>query len=433
MQRSHQQISLPDGQIHIIARLPNTINISLTGVSLPFTVRNPSGVLTREIQARRRTESKLAQPVLKNRTRLLIEVLPEGVEVDITGLSDGLNEVHNAVALRPPIFPHLLPHGEVTVTINLHRPRELICHQTNGSNKRLESRTGGITPHDRPVEEWLMRVFRRQEIVVIMRHASHPHGGIVVGIGGQGQNLSISRIQGDYSRGTGFFEPPRMSPVQPFLNGLFYRCLQICINRQNQVPAGNRLHHAPYTLRSTYSINLNLPRATFTPEKRVIRSLHTVLSHTLAGVESPELLSLQLLGWDLTDMPKNVCAELSTQIIAEIGLTYCHPGKLEAMFLEIRHHRHLGHILLDDDFPVGIILPLIQLAPDVFFGDAQDIGKPADNNSFILQIHGKYRHTQTGSILHQRLPVPVVNNPPSGLNLYLSHPVVHCKHLVALT
>src|SRR5680860_1448230 len=132
-------------------------------------------------------------------------------------------------------------------------------------------------------------------------------------------------------------------------------------------------------------------------------------------------------------MPKNVCAELSTQIIAEIGLTYCHPGKLEAMFLEIRHHRHLGHILLDDDFPVGIILPLVQLAPDVFFGDAQDIGKPADNNSFILQIHGKYRHTQTGSILHQRLPVPVVNNPPSGLNLYLSHPVVHCKHLVALS
>src|SRR5660398_202628 len=132
-------------------------------------------------------------------------------------------------------------------------------------------------------------------------------------------------------------------------------------------------------------------------------------------------------------MPKNVCAELSTQIIAEIGLTYCHPGKLEAMFLEIRHHRHLGHILLDDDFPVGIILPLVQLAPDVFFGDAQDIGKPADNNSFILQIHGKYRHTQTGSILHQRLPVPVVYNPPSGLNLYLSHPVVHCKHLLALT
>src|SRR5680860_146231 len=131
---------------------------------------------------------------------------------------------------------------------------------------------------------------------VTSRHASHPHGGIVVGIGAQGQNLSISRIQGYYSRGTGFLEPPRMSPVQPFLNGLFYRCLQICINRQNQVPAGSRLHHAPYTLRSTYSINLNLPRATFAPEKRVIRSLHTVLSHTLAGMESPKLLSLQLLG-----------------------------------------------------------------------------------------------------------------------------------------
>src|SRR5660397_213264 len=52
---------------------------------------------------------------------------------------------------------------------------------------------------------------------------------------------------------------------------------------------------------------------------------------------------------------------------------------------------------------------VLSIPEEDIFGDAQDIGKPADNNSFILQIHGKYRHTQTGSILHQRLPVPVVN------------------------
>ncbi len=152
----------------------------------------------------------------------------------------------------------------------------------------LEGGGGRIEAGDHPVEQRIVGISRRQLRIHLGVHPSYPQRGIVFWIGGQGQHLAGTRVEGHHRPGICLGEAVLVCTLEALGDGFFRGFLQLQIHGQDQIVAWLRRHVLEEFLRTAGGIDLDGLPAVRAPQERIVGTLYPVLADMGSRLEPGE-------------------------------------------------------------------------------------------------------------------------------------------------